>query len=186
MTHPKGRLRGRISNNLSAEEKNKKDSEIRERLFDIRKFKGSENFFIYISTEKEVDTHPIINELLKRGKNVFVPHIQKEKRVMVPVQIRDYPEELEKGPFGIMQPKKGSSNSVQPGKIDISIVPGVAFDESGNRVGHGFGYYDRFLRDLDSKTIALAYEFQVVEDIKCDPWDVPVDIIITEEREINC
>ncbi len=71
-------------------------------------------------------------------------------------------------------------------KIDLVIVPGIGFDQRGNRIGHGEGFYDRLLKNTNIFTIALAYEFQIIEKIPIDKYDTPVDIIITEKRVIKC
>ena len=71
-------------------------------------------------------------------------------------------------------------------EIDLVIVPGIGFDQKGNRIGHGEGFYDRLLKNTNALAIALAYEFQIIKNISIDKYDIPVDIIITEKRVIKC
>jgi 5-formyltetrahydrofolate cyclo-ligase len=96
-------------------------------------------------------------------------------------------EDLEPGTMGILEPIKKRS-IIDAHKLDIILVPGVAFDRKGNRVGYGLAYYDRFLKKFSPSTvkIALAYDFQVVSDIPCEKHDQVVDIIITEREIILC
>ncbi|MBD3249381.1 5-formyltetrahydrofolate cyclo-ligase [Candidatus Woesearchaeota archaeon] len=70
--------------------------------------------------------------------------------------------------------------------VDIVIIPGIAFDKSGNRLGYGSGFYDIFLQDITSTKVALAYEFQIFNNIPSEPHDITMDYIITEKRIINC
>jgi len=95
--------------------------------------------------------------------------------------------ELEPGAFNILEPKKEFFRPVSPDDIDLVIIPGVAFDKDGDRIGYGMGFYDRFLRSMKKNipVVALAYEFQIVDDIPVDDTDVTVHKIITEERIIE-
>ncbi|RLF88523.1 5-formyltetrahydrofolate cyclo-ligase, partial [Thermococci archaeon] len=98
-------------------------------------------------------------------------------------RIRSF-SELRPGKFNIMEPREAIDEEVN---LDLIVVPGVAFDESGYRLGFGKGYYDRFLRSFRETTkLGLAYEFQVLEEVPRDEGDIPVDFIITEKRRIDC
>ncbi len=129
----------------------------------------------YMSRDGEIDPAELL-----RGKSpkVALPVTRTEEplRFVIP----DGPFEL--GPFGIRQPTTG--RVVQPTEFEVVLVPLVAVDWSGNRLGHGAGYYDRtfaFRRECDYPVlIGLAHRFQVVESIEPSPWDVPVDLIVTE------
>ncbi|GAG30094.1 unnamed protein product, partial [marine sediment metagenome] len=105
---------------------------------------------------------------------------------LAPSKILDFDTELEKGKKGILEPKKEYYRLFSPEDIDLVIIPGVAFDLSGNRIGRGFGYYDNFLRKVRSsaKIVALAFEMQMVKKIPNDKNDIPVHKIITEKRTI--
>ncbi len=129
----------------------------------------------YMSRDGEIDPAELL-----RGKSpeVALPITRAEEplRFVIP----DGPLEL--GPFGIRQPTTG--RVVQPTELEVVLLPLVAVDWSGNRLGHGTGYYDRtfaFRRDRDHPIlIGLAHRFQVVESIEPSPWDVPVDLVVTE------
>ena len=129
----------------------------------------------YMSRDGEIDPAELLRE---KSPKVALPVTRAEEplRFVIP----DGPFEL--GPFGIRQPTTG--RVVQPTEFEVVLVPLVAVDWSGNRLGHGAGYYDRtfaFRRDCDHPVlIGLAHRFQVVEAIEPNPWDVPVDLIVTE------
>ena len=129
----------------------------------------------YVSRDGEIDPAELL-----RGKSpeIALPITRAEEplRFVIP----DGPLEL--GPFGIRQPTTG--RVVQPTELEVVLLPLVAVDWSGNRLGHGTGYYDRtfaFRRDRDHPIlIGLAHRFQVVESIEPSPWDVPVGLLVTE------
>ena len=111
----------------------------------------------------------------------------KEKRVAVPIylskvssEINDW-EELSEGSFGILEPR-----TVSVIDVDLVVVPGMAFDINGNRLGHGRGFYDAILANFNKKAIALAYETQIIKRVPVFDHDVKVDKIITEKRTIDC
>ena len=89
--------------------------------------------------------------------------------------------------FGVPIPDINRCAKANPERMDLILVPGVAFDCAGNRLGFGKGYYDTFLPQAPNAVkIALAYDFQIVEQLPAEPWDVPMDFIITENRVIDC
>lgn len=131
--------------------------------------------FIYVSTKDEPDTHKIIKELLKE-KKVIVPKIKDNE--IIPIVLKSFID-LKKGTFGILEPI--ANESIQKQDIDLFIISGVHFDLKGNRKGHGFGYFDRFLKDVKAKKIGLCFNSQIKE-LSPKPWDIPVDeVIIVDE-----
>ena len=157
------------------------------KLTDTLEYVNSQNIMFYAATRSEVQTEEMIKTSIKMGKNVFVPIILTESVNLAPSKIFDFDIELEKGKKGILEPKKEYHRLFPSENIDLIIVPGIAFDLNGNRVGRGFGYYDNFLRKARSsaKIIALAFEMQIVKEIFVDKNDIPVHKIITEKRIIN-
>lgn len=148
---------------------------------------NSRNIMFYVATRNEVQTEEMIKTSIKMGKNISVPIILPECINLAPSKILDFDVELEKGKKGILEPKKEYYRLFPPENIDLIIIPGVAFDLSGNRIGRGFGYYDNFLKKIRSSTkiIALAFEMQIVKKIITDKNDIPVHEIITEKRIIS-
>jgi 5-formyltetrahydrofolate cyclo-ligase len=154
-------------------------SRIREALYSLPEFQLAKSCLIYVSKGNETFTHDIIEENLKR-KRVCVPFTTKEK--IIPSLINFF-DELKPGAFGILEPKRVVEFPMH--EIDVVIVPGVAFDEKGNRLGYGRGYFDRFLRWVDCLKIALAYEMQIADRIPQGKGDVKMDFLVTEQRVIK-
>lgn len=157
-----------------------------------RKFLGSEVYkrcktiFIYISMNEEIYTKTIILKALEEGKKVCVPKIDMKDRTMKAIEIQSLNEMIETPPFGILEPPTFDFK-LDIGEIELIVVPGLAFDKNGGRVGYGGGYYDKFLsQPHKSKKIVLAYDFQVFENVPVEKHDVKVDYIITEKQVISC
>lgn len=146
------------------------------RIFDFaiseRAFSEARNVYIFLSTTKEPDTDPVIEFAVEHGKNVFCPKVDGERMNFHPYR----PGEFSRGAFGIREPL--SDLSAPP--PDVVFVPLVAFDERMNRLGHGKGYYDRFLADTDVPKLGLAFSFQMLPKVASDDNDVPLDAVITE------
>lgn len=180
----KQQIRRKIKNLLKSHselEKSKKSGIIKKKLFNEEEFKKAKVVMFYVSLEDEVDTLSMIDEALEMGKRVCVPVILKEERRLIAGEIKDRHEELESQHFGICQPNRDRVKEVPLEDIDLVIVPGIAFDKKNLRLGRGHGYYDRFLCCLPrrTKTIGLAFDFQVVENLPKDPHDIPVWKTIT-------
>ncbi|MEM2935073.1 MAG: 5-formyltetrahydrofolate cyclo-ligase [Candidatus Thermoplasmatota archaeon] len=166
-------------NSLSTYEILEKSNIILNKLYELEEFLKANRIASYISFGSEVYTHGLIKEYSKK-KELFVPFIK--NREIFLARINSW-EELESGAYGILQPK---NPRIENGNIDLIIVPGIAFDENGNRIGYGKGYFDRLLKKFFSKKIALAFDFQVLESIPNHTYDVKMDMIITEKRIIKC
>jgi 5-formyltetrahydrofolate cyclo-ligase len=162
-------------------EKMGKSAIIRAKLFNEEDFKRARVVMFYVSLHDEVDTLVMIDEALKTGKRIAVPVILKEEKRLIAGEIHNRLEDLESQHFGIYQPRQDRVREIPLDDIDLIVVPGVAFDKKNIRLGRGHGYYDRFLSGLPkrTKTIGLAFDFQVLEDLPQDPHDVPVSKIIT-------
>ncbi|HID95687.1 MAG TPA: 5-formyltetrahydrofolate cyclo-ligase [Candidatus Latescibacteria bacterium] len=166
---------------LLEEDALRKSRIITERLMGLQEYKRAAVIHCYVSKDKEVDTRCLIQRALSSGKRVIVPVTDLEKRRLFHSEIKAL-EELEKGTFGILEPKQECLRFVEPDIIDLVIVPGVAFDPYGNRIGFGGGFYDRFLAGLKVPKIGLAYQFQILDRIETTHLDVRVDSVMTEER----
>ncbi len=161
-------------------EKSSKSAIIMKQLFNEEAFKKANVVMFYVSLKDEVNTLTMIDETIKTGKRVCVPVILEDKR-LIAGEIMDREKDLERQHFGIYQPRAGHVSEVPLSDIDLVVVPGVAFDKNNVRLGRGHGYYDRFLCGLPNKTrsIGLAFDFQVVECLPADSHDVPVWKTIT-------
>lgn len=174
-------------NNVNFDDLLANSKSITKKLDELEYVRQAKTLMCYVSFGSEVYTHDVINKWLLNGKQVCVPHVVKniDKRSMEAVSISSF-KELKPGTFGVLEPPLVESNIVLPDSIDIVIVPGCAFDLNKNRMGYGAGYYDRFLKHTSGKClkIGIAFDFQVMEEIPCDEYDVPLDILITEKRII--
>ena len=172
----------------SSEEIERKSYRVREKLLTFDLFLKGRGILFYLALEDEVQTRPMIEAALGMGKRISVPLIDEEEREIVPSILKDPDKELTPGPWGILEPKREFYHPQPLEEIDLVIVPGVAFDEAGNRLGFGRGFYDKFLRRLPERVsfVALAFELQVVKSLPSRSHDVAVDYIITEKRIIKC
>jgi 5-formyltetrahydrofolate cyclo-ligase len=131
--------------------------------------------------------------MLRSGKRLILPVVDTRHNVLKLYDVKDT-SELAPGYMGIPEPNIRENRRVTIKDIDLVVIPGTGFDAKGNRLGYGGGYYDRLL-SYESKqlaeiehipTIALAFEEQIGEDIPAEPHDITVDMIITDERLIDC
>jgi 5-formyltetrahydrofolate cyclo-ligase len=138
----------------------------------------------YVALRPEVDTHGLIRRLLRAGKQVAAPRIASGQELQQ-YRLNDF-SELQVGAFGILEPPPDPSRRAMPAQFDLVLVPGLAFDRTGNRLGAGQGYYDRFLAGIAAPKIALAFAFQIIEQIPVEPHDQRIDMIVTENEVITC
>ena len=180
----KAKIRREILEKLRSQDnktRSVKSQQIKRRLFEDSSFQAAKSVMFYVAKAYEVDTKDMIEEAIAIGKKVIIPVTEPKKKRLIPSEIKNPKKELVKGAFGIYEPKKEYMRAVDIKDIDMVIVPGVAFDKKGNRIGHGQGYFDRFLKDLPKRlpAIGLAFKFQLVERIKTLSWDIPVTKVIT-------
>ena len=166
--------------NISKEEREKKVEILKDKLFSLNEFKKAKCVMFYVSKHYEVDTHAMIDESIDMGKKVVVPITSKEEKTLKPSELRDREKELIKGHYGIHQPHEKHVRPVSLEEVDLMVVPGLAFDKSGHRLGHGGGYYDRFLEKAPPAifTVGLAFDFQVVGELPKHSTDIPVNKIL--------
>ncbi len=157
-----------------------------ERLSVLEEFAAASWLLLYVSKGREVDTHGLIQQLLAMGRHVCVPKYDETTKRYLLSELRDFKSELAEGKFKILEPKPEAVRPIDIDNVEILVVPGLAFDESGNRLGRGMGYFDRILRDARRPVVGLAYDFQVVKEIPAETYDVRVDFIVTETRTLKC
>jgi len=147
-------------------------------------YKKASVIFIFVSFGGEVDTHQIITRAISDGKIICVPRIQSKATGIEVFKINGLAE-LKPGYYDILEPLE-KCPEVDSENIDLIIMPGVAFDRLGGRVGYGAGFYDIFLNKMNRKVdkIALAYQFQVLDEVPMNELDATIDGIITEAEII--
>lgn len=144
-------------------------------------FKKAGVVMFYAATSWEVDTFDLIKECLQMGKKAVLPVANPAKKELIPVEIQTM-DSLVRNSLGIMEPAKDDAKIIPRDKLDLVVVPGLAFDKWGNRLGRGAGYYDRFLARLPLKTMkmGLAFEFQMIDSVPAvEGQDIPLDLVIS-------
>lgn len=165
--------------NINLSERIRYDKDIFNTLINSEVYNKSKCIFVFVSYKSEVNTHEIIKHSLAQGKRVCVPKVSSKSEGMYAVEIKKF-EDLKSGKYGILEPES-FEYKINEAEIDLALIPGVAFDKSGGRVGYGAAFYDRFLVKLkkDTPKIALAYEMQIVDYVPMNEWDVKINEIIT-------
>lgn len=177
-----------IRDNLNTNDKTAKDNKIFNNLIDTGFIDKYNNIFCYVDFGSEINTRVIMKEIIKRNKNLYIPYIDNVTKEMKLTLITDLNKDLVKGYYNILEPKDElRKNVVDNNIIDLVITPGVVFSKEKHRIGYGGGYYDRFYGNLKSNPlkVALAYDFQIVDEIPVEKFDIPVDVLITEKQIIK-
>ena len=146
---------------------------------------GFDTVMLYLSMKSEVETFGLLDILLHQEKIVCAPVVDTYQLELTPRQIRDPKTELVRHPYGLSEPN--TTCPIFPvSQLQLIIVPGIAFDTNGYRLGYGKGFYDRFLTKCpDAVRVGLAYQMQVVKDTFPQTWDIPVHYIFTEKGIIT-
>jgi len=154
-------------------------------LQNLSELKSANTVLSYMPYGNEVDIIPLNGWILDQGKILCLPRVISPTEMEARV-VNDLKNGLSKGSFGIFEPT-ADNELVDAAEIDLVLVPGLAFDKSGNRMGHGAGYYDRFLTACSKKSlfVGVAYGFQVFDSIPSDSYDVRVHKIVTEKYTID-
>jgi 5-formyltetrahydrofolate cyclo-ligase len=157
-------------------------------------FKSSERIACYLAAKDEFDASPIIETIWNAKKTCYLPILEqrdKEQNYLRFIRYQ-YGDPLHMNRYSILEPVK-LNHEIQPIELDMVIMPLVAFDLRGNRLGTGGGYYDRTFAVLRDTTngkkplmIGLGYAVQQTESVIADPWDVRMDGVITEKEFISC
>ncbi|MCG6893189.1 MAG: 5-formyltetrahydrofolate cyclo-ligase [Desulfobacteraceae bacterium] len=169
---------------LSGSERTDRQKAIEERLFGFANFLEANIVLLYVGREGEVPTDNILRRCHDLNKVLVLPAFHAGSRDMTLMKVDHLKKDLKVGPRGVLEPDPNRCKIVPIDYIDIAIVPGIALDEKGARIGSGDGYYDRLIPRLSITTrkVALAFEEQIVPQVPMEPHDKHVDIIITDQR----
>ncbi len=159
---------------------------LEERLFSFANFQEANVTLLSANRGYEFDTMNIIKKSLDLNKVVVLPGFNTEKYEMTLMKIDNTDKDLIKGALGNVEPDPARCKVVPIDCIDIAIIPGLAFDEKGGRIGTGYGFYDRLIPKLPITTrkVSLTFEEQVIQQVPMESHDKYVDIIITDKRII--
>lgn len=170
---------------LSPEWREAASHRIIERLWSLDKLKTAGEVHCYVAWRSEVATAELIERLLRNGKKVAIPKVDLCNHVLNHFYIQTL-ESLVIGAFGIPEPNPTVCEPASIADFSVIVVPGVAFDCSGNRLGSGHGYYDRFLAQSAALRIGLAFGKQIIDAVPVGSHDQRMNLVVTEEEIISC
>lgn len=163
---------------LTAEQIQRRSAILAGRLFETSQYRDCHSLYAYLSFNQEVRTDPIIERAWADGKRVAVPKVIGKDMVFIWIDSFD---DLGPGYYGITEPI--ANDPVADDKTALVLMPGLAFDTEGHRVGYGGGFYDRFLEDEPNHPlVALCYDFQMFDRLEVEAHDIPVDLVITDRQ----
>lgn len=159
-----------------------KSHEATQRLITLPAYKKAKTVFTYLAYKNELNTNALIQNAWQQGKTIVVPICQKKDKTLLLSRLNSF-NDLVVGNYNIFEPKQTHIDPISTDELDLVILPGLAFDLEGNRLGYGGGFIDRFLPTLapTCTKIALAYDFQILPIIPTQEHDIPVDIIVTDK-----
>lgn len=171
---------------LAADVIKAKTAAIENRLFEFANFLESKIALLYTECRAEVSTHEMLRKCYAYNKIVVLPAFDPQNHRVSLMKVDTPDKDLIAGPRGNMEPNPQTCQQVPIECIDIAIIPGIAMDEKGGRIGTGRGYYDRLIPDLPTTTrkVGLVFEDQIVAQVPIESHDKHLDIIITEDRII--
>lgn len=177
-------------NSLSDDEMAGMSKVIKDQILGLDIYKSSSNILSFISFPKEVDTKELIKSALDCQKNIYAPRVGNKNMDFYKINNL---EDLITSKFGVSEPIPNPNNLFllnedRLKEKTIMIIPGLAFDSMGNRLGYGKGYYDEYLSRDYAKNfikIAVAYDFQIIDEVPTDEYDIPVDFIVTPSTIIT-
>ncbi len=184
MTGEKNKLRARIREELKKmppERRAAASVEACARLTQQEIWQKAQSVLFYAPLPGELDLWPLLMNALAAGKTVSLPRFDAEQKGYMACHIRNAAKDLREGEFGIREPGE-SCERISLNRLDLILVPGIAFDLNGYRLGRGKGYYDRLLAEASGPTCGVAFDEQIVSQIPTEPHDVRLNCILTPTR----
>jgi 5-formyltetrahydrofolate cyclo-ligase len=159
-----------------------KSARATELLVGTSEFRRAQVIMVFLSLQNEIDTTAVVLRSWQDHKRVLAPRVSWEQRRMMPTEIRSLTSDLVETAMGLREPISGAPIPIPI--IDLVIVPGLAFDSHGNRLGRGRGFYDRFLAhpEFQGVTCGLAFEEQYLDEVPVDSLDRPVGMLVTDAK----
>ncbi|HWR56911.1 MAG: 5-formyltetrahydrofolate cyclo-ligase [Bacillota bacterium] len=174
-------------NALPAAVRRQAGESIQHTLLGLPVFQSAAVLMVYVGMESEICLDDLSRQLLRLEKRVLIPYLHAQPGKMDASEIFDWERELTQGKFNTRVQKPEFYRPCDPRDIEVIILPAVAFDKQGNRLGYGGGYYDRYLKRLSPKTVLIGvnYATQIVDKLPAYPHDMPVDLIVHEQGVIK-
>ena len=166
-----------LESGLSARYKEESSRAIAAHLLAMPEYQEAGTVFCFVGTDREIDTHPILEDVLAAGKRLCVP-LCAGKGIMEPRLVTNL-RQLSPGAYGILEPP-ADAPLVSVDEVDFAVLPCLTCNHLGQRLGQGGGYYDRFLSHYRGGTVLLCREKLIREEIPLEPWDMPVPWVLTE------
>jgi 5-formyltetrahydrofolate cyclo-ligase len=169
---------------LDAAVRREAEAEIARRVWTVPPVAAARTLLLFADLPEEVHTDTIAAEARRRGIAVVYPLTLPGTREMTLHRV-DHPADLRTGNYGIREPDPERSPTVDPAEVDAALVPGLAWDRAGNRLGRGAGYYDRMFARPSWRGFRCGIFFsgQEADAVPCEPWDLPLEAVVTE-REV--
>lgn len=155
------------------------DMRITARVLELNEYRQAETLFIFVGTATEIDTAPLLQNALASGKRVAVPRCVGDG--IMQAYVISGTEDLAAGAYGILEPRH-TCPPIPAEEIDFGVIPCISCDRQGNRLGHGGGFYDRYLAGVKFPTAALCREPLLCDCIPSGNFDIAVDMVITEDK----
>jgi len=161
------------------EARRRKSDVIRRNLFRLAVFRKAKTVLCYVALPYEVGTRRVIERMLEAGKRVLVPRVV--RRSLALSELKDPDQDLAPGAFGVLEPLPHARRPVGVKQIDLVLVPGLAFDRQGHRLGHGLGYFDRLLARLPKTTsrVGVCFDFQLLDRLPVHAHDQAVHAVLS-------
>lgn len=147
-------------------------------------WKKAKLIFFYAPMAEELDIWPLLRDSLAAGKTVALPRFDAATQRYIPCQVADLTRDMGEGNYGIREPARDCI-AIPPNRLDLVLVPGVAFDVHGRRLGRGKGFYDQMLTSVRGTTCGVAFDEQIVEAIPVESHDIHLNCILTPTRWIE-
>lgn len=170
---------------IEEKEREEISKQIQSHLFKTDLWRNAQTIGVHLSLEEEWDTREIIKRAFEEGRSVVIPKTIPDTKELIFYEITDLSQTVE-GPFNLEEPDTEITQPVNKDSIDLLIVPGLAFTKNGYRIGFGGGYYDRYLADFIHPTVSLLHSNQIIDTFPIEPYDIPVNYLLTEEGLIDC
>lgn len=168
---------------LSVTDVKTKSHALMKNIKSLPEYQKAHRVMAFLAMGGESNLDDLIRDALKEGKEIYIPVCRPERQLDVG-RLHDM-EHFERGPLGLRNLPHGYE-PIEPEELDLVLIPGVACDLNGTRLGMGAGYYDRFLSRVDlKKRFITLWDFQVVSHVPCDPWDEKMTAIVTDKRIIR-
>jgi len=188
----KKQLRGQIRlirDTMSEEDRVLYSSIIMDKVVSQNEYREANVIMCFASFGSEINTFSLLKKIIEDNKILVLPKVifKEQEKYLELFKINNIDKQLTEGVYGIMEPDVSKCEKTEASFVQLFICPGLAFDLQGNRLGYGAGFYDRLFAatDLSRPRIGISFDAQIVEALETDNFDIPMNKIITEKREIT-